>query len=287
MKAVTVDVIQKGGLPHIAEELYKQQLHSIKFTSEVVSETELELGVSKLGGLPDLPKGTEWPIWEDMPLAFIAQIKLSDIAAYDAEKALPHFGMLYFFYNAEEQPEGYNPADHGAWKVIYYNGDLSLLERTAAPLTLLEDSRFKACGLRFTTEVTVPNYESLYIEELRLAEEEQNLLWNLLLQSEEFQQEDEISHRLLGHPNQIQGEMQLDCQLASYGLYCSDSTGYEDPRAAELKSGAMDWQLLLQVDSEEAAGMMWGDVGRIYYWIRKQDLKACKFDHVWLVLQCC
>jgi uncharacterized protein YwqG len=49
----------------------------------------------------------------------------------------------------------------------------------------------------------------------------------------------------------------------------------------------MDWHLLLQVDSEQAAGMMWGDVGRLYYWIRSKDLKAGNFDNVWLVLQCC
>jgi uncharacterized protein YwqG len=57
--------------------------------------------------------------------------------------------------------------------------------------------------------------------------------------------------------------------------------------AAELKAGSMDWHLLLQVDSEQAAGMMWGDVGRLYYWIRSKDLKAGNFDNVWLVLQCC
>jgi hypothetical protein len=31
--------------------------------------------------------------------------------------------------------------------------------------------------------------------------------------------------------------------------------------------------LLLQVDSDDDAGMMWGD-GRIYYWIRRENLIA-------------
>jgi uncharacterized protein YwqG len=54
----------------------------------------------------------------------------------------------------------------------------------------------------------------------------------------------------------------------------------------QLRSGAADWRLLLQVDSEEHAGMVWGDAGRLYYWMRTQDLVARRFDQAWLVLQC-
>jgi uncharacterized protein YwqG len=39
--------------------------------------------------------------------------------------------------------------------------------------------------------------------------------------------------------------------------------------------------------AEEAAGMMWGDAGRIYFWIRREDLLARDFDRSWLILQCC
>lgn len=276
MKLEIVDVMRDGGLSQVAEELENQRMHSIRLKAEVMPEAELKLGVSKLGGLPDLPKGTEWPKWQDEPLSFIAQLRMSDIAAYDVENALPQSGVLYFFYDAEDQPWGYSPDDRGGWKVLYYNGELSLLDRILAPLMLPEDCKFKACGFHFSSEVTVPDDESLHIEALGLTEDEQNLLRDLLLHSEVFQEDDEITHRLLGHPDQIQGEMQLECQLVFHGLYCGDSTGYQDPRAAELKAGA-----------EEAAGMMWGDVGRLYYWIRREDLKACNFDNVWLELQCC
>lgn len=45
-------------------------------------------------------------------------------------------------------------------------------------------------------------------------------------------------------------------------------------------------RLLLQVDSEERAGMMWGDAGRIYFWIREADLRARNFDGVRVDSQC-
>jgi uncharacterized protein YwqG len=53
-----------------------------------------------------------------------------------------------------------------------------------------------------------------------------------------------------------------------------------------LAAGAIDWVLLLQIDSDDATGMYWGDLGRIYVWIRKDDLRHGRFDAAWLVLQC-
>lgn len=93
-------------------------------------------------------------------------------------------------------------------------------------------------------------------------------------------------HKLLGHPDQIQGDMQLECQLVSNGLYCGDSTGYQDPKRKILEKSVKDWRLLFQVDSDESCGMMWGDVGRLYFWIKKDDLKNKDFEKAWMILQC-
>ena len=32
--------------------------------------------------------------------------------------------------------------------------------------------------------------------------------------------------------------------------------------------------------------LMFGDCGYIYFWIRKEDLAARRFDKCWLILQC-
>ena len=60
---------------------------------------------------------------------------------------------------------------------------------------------------------------------------------------------------------------------------------YNDPQAKELSKGAKEWQLLLQIDTDENIGMRWGDAGMIYYWMRASDLQKCDFDDSWLVLQ--
>ncbi len=31
---------------------------------------------------------------------------------------------------------------------------------------------------------------------------------------------------------------------------------------------------------------MFGNYGRIYFYIRKDDLRAKRFDRIWLILQC-
>ena len=45
--------------------------------------------------------------------------------------------------------------------------------------------------------------------------------------------------------------------------------------------------LLLQLDTDDDAGMTWGDCGMLYFWITKQDLEAGRFENTWMVLQCC
>lgn len=32
--------------------------------------------------------------------------------------------------------------------------------------------------------------------------------------------------------------------------------------------------------------MIWGDSGRIYFWIKEKDLKAKKFEKAWMISQC-
>jgi uncharacterized protein YwqG len=94
------------------------------------------------------------------------------------------------------------------------------------------------------------------------------------------------AHHLLGHPQPIQGDMELECQLASNGIYCGNASGYASPEAALLEAGARDWRLLLQLGTDDDRRMMWGDSGRLYFWMRDSDLVTRAFDKSWMILQC-
>lgn len=60
---------------------------------------EIAVGQSKIGGQPDLPPTIEW-FKEDngKRLSFVAQINLTEVAAYDKSNQLPSQGILYFLF---------------------------------------------------------------------------------------------------------------------------------------------------------------------------------------------
>jgi uncharacterized protein YwqG len=81
--------------------------------------------------------------------------------------------------------------------------------------------------------------------------------------------------------------MELECQLASNGIDCGNPSSYQNEQIKNLEAGAKDWRLLLQIDTDdEGPGWMWGDVGRVYFWVKQHDLESLRFDDAWLILQC-
>jgi len=94
-------------------------------------------------------------------------------------------------------------------------------------------------------------------------------------------------HALGGWPMTIQGDMRMECQLASNGIYCGTAASYSTPQAKALRSGAFDWRVFLQLDSdEERLGWMWGDGGRLYRWTRAVKDTPASPEQGWTVMQC-
>jgi uncharacterized protein YwqG len=73
----------------------------IRFEPRKGKAADNKPGASRLGGEPDLPPGTAWPIgpgWNgDAPMDFIAQIDLDAVARRDVDGVLPTSGVLAFF----------------------------------------------------------------------------------------------------------------------------------------------------------------------------------------------
>lgn len=272
---------------------------SIRLYLTPLHENELKIGQTKIGGRPDLPEGMPWPsetktetVRESkflffskenqqitkVPLSFIAQINFSEVSSLDEEGLLPRAGFLYFFYCTDQQAWGFDPRDKDRFKVIFYEGEADTLHRLAFPEGLEEYYRFKPCGIDAKQEISLPDYNADIYG--MFSDEERDTFFEKIY-------EDGNMNKLLGYPNTIQGEMKLECELVTNGLYCGGSDGYRDPRAKALEPNAIHWRLLLQIDSNEECGMMWGDVGRLYYWIKIDDLRNKRFDKTWLILQCC
>lgn len=269
-----------AGLSRLLKDIDLVTCASIRLYTTPVNESTLSVGTSKLGGVPDLPPEVNWPERKDLPQSFIAQIHLNDVRPYDTNKLLPQDGMLWFFYDAQQQTFGEAPTDLGGWRVIFMNDNLTRLQRHSAPAKLPASSQFRACSINFASEITLSQQPQLEIPNFDWTDAEQKKYEELLSTFPTAADHAAMHHRLLGYPDTIQDDMRLQCQLASHGI-----TDANDPRMAEVSKGAMDWQLLLQVDSDENASMRWGNAGMLYYWIKSADLQARSFDTTWLVLQ--
>jgi uncharacterized protein YwqG len=269
-----------AGLSRLVKDIDFVSRASIRLSLTPVDESTLPIGASKLGGVPDLLPGMSWPERKGLSQSFIAQIRLEDAHRYDIDGVLPQRGMLWFFYDAKQETYGDAPTDQGGWRVFFSDDDLSNLRRTPVPAALPAASRFKAGTVRFSSEITLSQHPELDVPKFDWTKEEQKQYEQLLSTFPTPADHSAIHHRLLGNPDAIQDDMRLQCQLISNGV-----TDENDPAAAALSQGAMDWQLLLQVDSDENLGMRWGDTGMLYYWIKSADLQACSFDAAWLVLQ--
>ena len=274
------------GLTGYYEKIVHAVRSSVRITLESASDERIAIGASKMGGLPDLPKTVDWfrQGQTNTPLSFICQINFAEVKPFDNENKLPAGGILYFFYDCsmDGMPWGFDPKDINEKVVYYYDGDLADLERKEAPNDIEENGCvFEAAELRFETALDLPDLDSPAGETLGLADDDRENYWEMM---------DEVSestiNKLLGHSNNIQGGMELECEFVSNGLYCGDPSGYNEGRARGLGKNAEHWNLLLQVDSNEDIGMMWGDCGRLYLWITTEDLTAKNFDASWLILQC-
>ncbi|WP_177160107.1 DUF1963 domain-containing protein, partial [uncultured Fusobacterium sp.] len=97
--------------------------------------------------------------------------------------------------------------------------------------------------------------------------------------------------KLLGHPELIQEEYWEECEgVARKNIYYGSAPikyGSDEVKKS-IKENAKDWILLMQVSELEIGdyGLYFGDSGKIYFNIRKEDLKNKNFDDVWLILQC-
>lgn len=265
---------------------------SIRITLDPRDENALPIGASKFGGCPDLPGDVAWFRREraNIPLSFIGQVNLAEIAPFDLEHKLPECGMLYFFYDCSVAPDGmpwgFAPEDSDGWRVYFYDGDMSALSRKAPPADLKENENgmlFGTSGMHFEAVAELPSTESDLTNGLDVPDDEelQDRYWQWL-----DEHTPELSNKLLGHVDNVQGGMELECEYVTHGNNCGTSDGYRIGKSEGLDKKAAHWNLLLQVDSNENIGMMWCDAGRLYFWITDEDLANRAFENCWMVLQC-
>lgn len=237
---------------------------------------------TRLGGVPLLSPDTPWPVSPSgNPQSFLGQLNTDDVNARLGAPLLPPATALGFFYDWAEQRWGFDPADAGHWQVT------ATPLGAAAPAPIESEEWFTAHSVTAATVRTVPGAGEPAVDAVRAERHWWQKRDPIVDFYDGLENDERVPlHRVFGWPDLVQGPMQLECQLAANGVHHGNPAGAEGALVEALAPGAPDWMLLWQLDTDDEMDWTWGDAGRLYYWIRRQDLAAQAFDRAWLVLQC-
>jgi uncharacterized protein YwqG len=216
----------------------------------------LAITQSKFGGTPYAERGDAWPICGGCGkgLAFIMQAHLDECekaAATEGDEPKPdddrRSGLVVFFYCQQCSSWGDIPADlKDAWVVRRYD---TPSESKAVELADLSpaDLRTKPCAVMISPAVSLPDWESLDTVDPELSNLSASLdhdePWEPYSSActEVLGEEPSCRTQIGGYPSFIQGANFPDCSECGQAM-----------------------RLLMQIDSEDDAGLMWGDAGSVY-----------------------
>lgn len=283
MEVITTERLEAIVAAHLDDERAEQLLSLVRPSLRLSLDGNPEPAGSRVGGFP--LADVDWPEWKGNPLSFLCQLRIGDLR--QLEPTMDGAGLLLVFYAVDEQPWGFDPADRGGWRTVLVEDPASarLLEAPEGAVTTPERR------ITLILEPTLPYYwESEFFDLFnpqRINFDDVKGSDELFAATDQIEESRGLSvHQAFGWPTVIQNPMREEAQLASHGIYLGDADGYKGPRAQELLGGAAEWRLLLQLDSDDDLDWMWGDVGRIYFWIRDEDLQARRFEDTWCILQC-
>jgi uncharacterized protein YwqG len=191
---------------------------------------------SHFGGQPYFEHGEKWPTTKNgKPLDFIFQV----FNAPDLQ--LPkHIELIQFYYNFDECP--WDTVNDGWLVKIYKKVQKDNIQFTEKPVVL---GKSKYCEITFKPTKTLPDWDGIEIyspDALKLScTLNENKPWDNY-------------KRVV---TKLTGEQDFQSQLGGYPKWIQADSTPDDADGNPMK-------LLFQLDSEENAGLMWGDVGLVY-----------------------
>jgi uncharacterized protein (TIGR02996 family) len=214
------------------------------------SGKSLPTGVSKFGGLPDLPPDTEWPESESGPAAFIAQWNLEELAVSPMAMPLPRTGLLSIFIDLVPYIEDNGD---GIAKVIY-TPSLDELEEREPDEERHELNVLEECRVTFHEWLTIPEGSSNLFNKRKFSDDARHECSEFLYEVARSKKSGfPGGHQLLGHLTSIQ----------------------DDPTPM-----GKNWELLSKIGPDDEAGLEACDGGTWYLFIQQAHLKKLNFDEI-------
>ncbi len=243
--------------------------HRLLPTDQVEPENRNEDESSHLGGRPDVPPEFEWPRHNGQPLAFIAQVD------YFIED-----GLLLFFFDMANLPNGKSPNHRGSCRVILVPREG--LSPASVPADLPVSCQFPQIPVTMVSDINLPDSSSRLIHDFGLGQKDQTLLEKL---DKDAAQDRRPAHHLMGHPSALDGDMELTCHLASSGIEVTSSSSMLNSQAESFDMENNVWLHLFQCDADPSLGWTFGNSGRLFFWINLVDFTTLDFSNVWAIVQ--
>jgi uncharacterized protein YwqG len=192
--------------------------------------------LSHFGGQPYFEKGEEWIKSKNGKyMQFIFQIFNT------TELKLPKsIKLVQLYYDWDEFPWDTN--DDGWYVKVYKELSIDKLITIEKP-TDLETSKY--CGIEFQEVKSLPDWEGIDLYEPNASN-----LSCILDEDEPWESYQKTVENLIGEQN-------YQSQLGGYPKWVQGESTPKNQNGENMK-------LLFQIDSEDNAGLMWGDVGLIY-----------------------
>jgi len=273
--------------------------------SKEVAEDEpalVQIGGSRIGGLPDLPETLSWPVHEGQAMAFLAQVNCGELEP-NFVPYLPDQGWLYFFVSA---PNVWHGIPH---QILYFDGSVDALRQTSLP----RDAKtpfaiFKSHPYRFEAGFSL--YSTVFDETFEKRRIDGLIVDNMFSKTVDlFQAERD---RIGGFPMSFQPFSEFFAYLALNGfdLMCKYGTSEQyleyqierkkleetDPEHVKFlrtevysqireyekdrdhhRARMKDLRTLLVLGSG-GDEMQWGDLGFLQFFIFKEDLEKRVFS---------
>ena len=229
-----------------------------------------ELGNTRFGGWPDLPKDLPYPRFgenenegkSDYVYEFLAQLDCAALASF--QKYLPREGTLYFFLDTVHEMSP---------KVVYWNGTKK--ELVSGKGLLFEENDFfehdppyQAYKVKVRKNISIPCSYAAYVNGFQFEGAEE------LLEPEDLLESLESSLDMEERPPDFH-------EVNSYVF-----TQHECPEmqaSLKHKGKPQDWVVLLKVAS--IGHFQWWDAGELFFVIHKSDLAKKDFSRIFCGLE--
>lgn len=282
------DLVRAIAAAHLPKVIRANWLSLLRPAVHLIPARDGSPPVARLGGLPDLPEGASWPMWTGHgPLSYIGEILCGSLADFELDLSLPAGGRLLFFY-FDGSYDNYQSIV-GTWDVSTMEGACAIHVVDDAP----HAQRPVPEGVRTYPErwlegraiVTAPGWEHVALQDaFSSPSQDHHSFMRHPVNAEAFNEElrerrSGPLHQIGGYADPAQGPVEYEVAFAALG----NQVPYGDAR---LDTEARRWKLLLQVDSDDESGMVWGDLGMLYWLALPDDLAANDLSKISFTWQC-